>query len=149
MDNLAIRPITTAEIFDAAHLIAEYAVESSIDGMPAPAPNREIYTTLESAGVLHARGAFLAEALVGFILLVVTTNPHYGVPLAVTESYFVASEYRKTGAGLALLHAAEGLAKELGAVGILVSAPSNGRLADVLPRTGYAETNRVFFRRLA
>lgn len=32
---------------------------------------------------------------------------------------------------------------------MMVSAPAGGRLAEVLPRSGYRETNRVFLRALA
>ena len=71
------------------------------------------------------------------------------MPLAVVESYFVASKHRKSGAGLALLREAERIASDRGAHALLVSAPHGGRLADVMPRVGYRETNRVFFRSLA
>jgi GNAT superfamily N-acetyltransferase len=73
--------------------------------------------------------------------------PHYGVAIAVTESFFVGKEYRKSGAGLKLLRAAEAHAE--GAPGLLVSAPVGGTLAEVLPHLGYRETNRVFFKELA
>ena len=72
--------------------------------------------------------------------------PHYSVKMAVTESFFVAKAYRKSGAGLKLLHAAETYAKEIGCAGILVNAPFEKTLMDVLPRVGYQETHRVFFK---
>ncbi len=40
-------------------------------------------------------------------------------------------------------------ARELGTPGLLVSAPMGGSLAEVLPRRGFAETNRVFFKGFA
>jgi len=62
----------------------------------------------------------------------------------------VARAARKTGAGLALRKRAELVAADMGAVGVLISAPSDGRLAKVMERDRqYVETNRVFFRRLA
>jgi hypothetical protein len=48
---------------------------------------------------------------------------------------------------MALLKAAEVKARELGARGLLVSTPFGGSLAAVLPRSGYRDANRVFFKR--
>lgn len=152
MNPVLIRPITSSEFWSAPNIddmLAEYASESSIAGLPAPAPSREIYERLEATGLMHVLGAFKDDVLVGFLAMMATTNPHYGVPLAVTESFFVGSVYRKGGAGLKLLHEAEQIAKAAGAQGLLVSAPTASRLADVLPGVGYAETNRVFFRGFA
>ena len=82
------------------------------------------------------------------MFLLVPVLPHFGRKVGVSESYFVAAEYRKTGAGLRLLHAAEEAAREAGAVGVLVSAPTGGILERVMPGVGYRETNRVFFKGL-
>lgn len=147
-----ILPCTLGDVFDspdAAALLSEYARESAIDGLPAPTPCREIYAHIEQTGALHLFSAMHDGKLIGFLALLVSVNPHYSTPLAVTESYFVASEYRYTGAGMGLLRAAEEHAAKLGAAGFLVSSPSAGRLSEILPRTGYRETNRVFFKALA
>ena len=70
------------------------------------------------------------------------------MPVATTERFFVKA-HRKTGAGLRLLRAAEEKARALGSPGLLVTAPFEGDLFQVLPRVGYQETNRVFFKSLA
>lgn len=149
MEPVYIRRCTVAEIecnHNTPALLAEYAAESAIGGLPKPNARMDIYSAIEATGAMVVLGAFLADHLVGFLVMVVTTNPHYGVRLAVTESFFVANEHRGTGAGIKMLRQAEQMAKDFGAVGILVSAPSGGRLADVLPGIGYRETNRAFFR---
>lgn len=149
---IEIRRITVAEFFAAPNcdeLLAEYAAESATEGLPHPLPHRDLYDAMERSGMFHLIGAYRDDELIGFLVLLISVNPHYSVVIGVTESYFVASTQRKSGAGLALLHEAEIVARGCGAVGCLVSAPSNGRLADVLPRIGYRETNRVFFRDLS
>lgn len=131
-------------------MLEAYGVESSIDGMPPYNAQMASYKQLEAAGLLHVLGSFTDETLTGFLCLMVSTLPHYGVMVATTESFFVASEHRKSGAGTMLLKQAEYLAREKGAAGLFVSAPKGGRLAQVMesaPR--YRETNRVFFRSLA
>jgi hypothetical protein len=75
--------------------------------------------------------------------------PHYGRTVAVSESFFVAKAHRASMAGLKLLAAAEALACRIQSPGLLVSAPSGGRLAELLPKCGFVETNRVFFRKVA
>ena len=129
-------------------LLEQYAEESSIDGMPRPAARLETYAAMEQAGILHVFDARLDGRLVGFITVLAVSLPHYGVTTAVSESFFVAPEHRATGAGLRLLKAGEDKAREVGAPGLLVSAPYGGALAEVLPRRGYRETNRVFFKRV-
>jgi GNAT superfamily N-acetyltransferase len=127
-------------------LAVEYAAESAIAGLPPPNAKREAYLRLEQSGVLHMISATKDGQLIGLIAVLMAVLPHYGVPVAVSESFFVAKAHRKTGAGLKLLRAAEDKARALGSPGLLVSAPFEGDLFQVLPRIGYRETNRVFFR---
>jgi GNAT superfamily N-acetyltransferase len=148
---LEVRPCTVAEFFSApsaSALMGEYGCEASIHGMPEPIAHRPSYEAMESAGALDVLVATVDGDLVGFLVLLTVLNPHYSQVLSVTESYFVASDHRKSGAGLELLRAAEDLARSKGSVAMLVSAPIGGRLADVMPHVGYRETNRVFFRGL-
>nr|WP_269805969.1 GNAT family N-acetyltransferase [Pseudomonas sp. NMI1173_11] len=103
---------------------------------------------MEAAGALHVVGAF-APDLVGLASLLVYDLPHYaGRRICTMESFFVDPKHRAGGTGIRLLRAAEARALELGAMAMMVSAPANGRLATVLPRSGYRETNRVFMRAL-
>ncbi len=129
-------------------LVAEYAAEAAIEGLPPPNARMEAYLQLEAIGMLHAFSAIADGALVGFISLLAAPLPHYGLPVAVSESFFVAHAHRKSGAGLRLLNLAEKKARELGSPGLLISAPFAGRLFELLPRCGYAETSRIFFKRL-
>jgi GNAT superfamily N-acetyltransferase len=148
---LTVEACPLADIIAASafpQLAAEYERESLIDGMPPPAPDWNAYAALEAAGLLHSFAATVDGGLVGFIAVLKAKLPRYAGPIAVTESFFVARSHRRTGAGLRLLRAAEDRARALGCPGLLVSAPAQGVLAKVLPRRGYAETNRVFFKEL-
>lgn len=149
--TITIRQCAASELLDAPNrheLWDEYASESSIDGLPKPTVQIDMYRMLESAGALQLIAAFDGDTIVGFISVLSNKLPHYGVLMAASESFFVAKDYRKSGAGLRLLREAERYALFIGSPGLLVSAPSGGRLAGVLPNVGYAETNRVFFKRL-
>lgn len=151
--SVSVRQCTVDEVFTAPNidaLLAEYASESSIAGLPAPAPHRELYDMLETSGHMSLFGAFRGELLVGFIVIITMMSPHYSVQHAVVDSYFVAAEQRCTGAGLQLLRVAERDAASRGAVGFLVSAPANGRLAAVMAEmTSYKQTHLVFCRSFA
>jgi GNAT superfamily N-acetyltransferase len=150
--TITIRKRAAIEILDApniADLLAEYAAESAIDGLGWPMAHLDTYQALDASGILHALGAFDGDTLVGFLFFIVSRLPHYNAqPVATSESFFVASTARKSGAGLKLLHEAEHAARELGAVGFLVSAPVGSRLESVLPAVSYREASRVFFRGL-
>lgn len=148
---LTIGQCTIGDIIDAPEfsgLVEEYAQESAIPGLPKPQAKLEQYRAYETLGVVHAFCALRDGALVGFITVVAPVMPHYSIPLAVAESFFVAADHRKGGTGLRLLELAEERAKALGSPGLMVCAPYAGRLFEVLPRRGYTETNRVFFKGL-
>lgn len=151
MDGIDIRPCTVADVERApniADLAAEYAAESALGALGPANPQFSAYRQMEDAGVARLVAAFQGPNLVGFVVLLVSVVPHFSSPVASTESFFVAQAARKTGAGLKLLHEAERIAHQSGAVGLFVSAPVGGRLAQVLPRVGYIHTNYLFFRSL-
>ena len=146
-----VRQISVAEAFankEFPALCREYAKESALAGLPDPQEKLSAYQALEASGsdVFSVFGAFLGDTLIGFVALLTPVLPHYGVAVAVAESLFVGSEYRKTGAGLMLIRQAEKRARERRSPGVLFSSPSGGRLAALLPRIGYRETNRVFLK---
>lgn len=153
MSKLVVRACAFAELSGApnfAALTEEYAKESRLAGLPEPKAHIAGYLALEAAGVMQTVCAFLADELIGFAIALVVVLPHYSVPVASMESFFVAASRRRTGAGLALRRAVERIAHERGAVGLLISVAVGSRLANVMKRSrSYRETNRVFFKALA
>lgn len=150
--KVVVRKCTISEVESNENfpaLAREYAAEAAIAGLPKPDEKAAAYRAIEQTGIFHSYGAFFGDLLVGFISVLLPVIPHYGVAIAVAESFFVGKKYRKTGAGLKLLHAVERHAREAKSPGLLVSAPWSGPLAEVLPRVGYRETNRVFFKEMA
>lgn len=149
MDPITIRPCTVDELASApgfSEALAEYADECAIPELGRHDAQLETYRALEVSGHLRLIGAFDGDDLAGFILLIVSIVPHYGVKTAASESIFVRPRYRHTGAGLSLIGAAEVMAKVEGAAGLFITAPVDSRLVKVMPGVGYRETNRVFFR---
>lgn len=146
-----IRKITVDEYYaepNIAELWELYAEESHTKGLPPHNPQRQMYQAMENMAMLHTWGAYDDGKLVGFIALLVNVVPHYGAMIGTLESFFVHRYYRKGGTASKLLRAAEAKAKELGAVGLFVSAPAGGKLEKAMPMFGYRHTNTVFFREL-
>ena len=144
---MQVEQITADAFFghaDSPQLLAAYARECAQEGLPAYCPSREMYAAMERSGALTLLAAFEGEHLIGLLALLVYLNPHYSVPLAVVESWFVLPEYRPTGAGLALYRRAKEDGRARQACAIFVSAPVGGQLADVMQGLGARETNRVF-----
>jgi GNAT superfamily N-acetyltransferase len=142
--------VTVAELMLSAEfpaLVEGNARESALPEMPPPYPKLERYQPLESTGVLATFVWASGGRIVGYLLVLTCVVPHYERPMAVIESIFIDTAHRKGGAGLAFLQAAEERARHQGCQHVLASAPSGGRLADVLPRRGYREANRVFVKR--
>lgn len=148
--GIEIKNYSIEELYNAVNvseLFNEYEQESAIKGLPRISAKKETYLNLEKSGTLHIIGAFLDNVLIGFVTIISPIMPHYDALVSVAESLFVAKKYRKSGAGLKLQKAAEEHANSLGSPGLLFSAPYGGVLAEVLPRRGYKETNRVFFKK--
>lgn len=150
MACVTVRTCDVADVENAtnvAELMAEYARESTTEGLGQAAPQWWLYRRMEDSGLLHTIGAFIDDVLVGFITVVVMQRPHYEAPIASYESYFVADSARQSGAGNELLKAAEELAKSKGAVGLFVNAAVGSRLNSVLEaKRHYRKTHNVFFK---
>jgi hypothetical protein len=148
IEAVEFRTLHNSKNFDA--LLTEYAEEAALSALPIPKPQPDMYYSMERAGILHCLASYTDDrTLSGFMTLIVTVMPHYGAIIATSESYFVGSAYRQSGAGIRLLKAAEAISAGVGAVGLLVSAPVGGKLENVLPKAGYANTNRLFFKAVA
>lgn len=146
-----IRAVTVAEVFDSpvfAALCDEYRAESLRNpDLLGALPDRAGYEHLVGAGLMSPLGVFVGEELVGMCAVLVTPVLHFGGKvIASTETLFIAEAHRAGGAGLRLLRAAEEIALRAGAGGLYVTAPSGGRLDQLLPGVGYRETNKTFFR---
>lgn len=151
MEPITIRQVAFAEIESAPNLpalLAEYARESANYRLGEPCMQPELYRQMEATGLLNILAAYQSDELVGYLSIISTVYPHWGKRVATAESFFVTEKARKTGAGLKLLREAEKLAQSIGASGMFVSAPAHGRLAQVLPKVGFHESNRVFYRGL-
>lgn len=126
----------------------EYDAESRSPELPRAEPQWERYEALAQAGLLDVVAARQDGRLIGFISVLCTTIPHYGVPISVVESLFVTAGRRRTGAGLALIRAAEAIAARHG-TGLLITAPAGSALEAILPHLGYRRSHTVFAKGLA
>lgn len=145
MSTPTIRRVSHSEILcavNATELIAEYAAECSL---PGAEPQVKMYAAMEEAGVLQCIGAYQRELLVGFVSVITTVMPHNGKRVATVESLFVSHSERPTGAGNALLDAAEMYSSESGCVALLNTARKGSRLDKVLARrSGARATHTVY-----
>lgn len=147
--STAIRSCRVADIEQAPTidaLVAEYVEEAGVPEMGPANPQWEQYRQLEAAGHLHCFGVWDDETLVGMCFVLISSVPHFGVPFASLETFFVAKSHRAGGVGLRLLRTAEGLARHYGLKHVMATAPAESALSVVLPRRGYRESNRVYLR---
>lgn len=152
MTQLTIRKCTIAELEVVPNihaLLDEYAKESALDGLPHPAVNAELYKAIEQSGVMQPFGAFIGDELVGFMQVVCSVSPKYGVVIATIESIFVLPQCRKTGAGIKLIATAKLHAQSLGAAGLVISAPIGGSLDAMLDGSkAFTPCNRIYYEAL-
>jgi predicted acetyltransferase len=143
-----IRPCSFEEIEQSSYLADEYS-GYALDGMPPVNVQWHQYRAMAEAGVIVALGAYLDDVLAGFVTLLVNNSLHYGVKTVITESFFVGSRYRSSGAGLNLLVAAQDYAKAVEAAGLIVAAPVGKELSEFLPKLGYVASHTIFFKGIA
>lgn len=150
--DISITQTSITAIEDAPNsvdLLAAYAAESCIPEIGTPTAQWNQYRAIEMTGIMRTLVAHDGDKVVGFVVLLLSTLPHYGEKVATTESFFVLPEYRSAGLGLALLRRAEKLAASEEAKALLVSAPYGGKLQTVLNASRrYRPTNTVFTKRL-
>lgn len=149
---LIVEQSTVTQIMEAPNfgeMVLEYQEEALTPGMPTPSIRFDAYAALEALGILSVFSALRDGQLVGMITVLASRIPHYDRVLATTESFFVSKPHRSSGAGLQLLRLAEAKAREVGARGLLVSAPCGGVLGTVLPRVGYKSSSVIFYKVLA
>ncbi|MDZ7789724.1 MAG: GNAT family N-acetyltransferase [Xanthomonadales bacterium] len=147
--STTIRPCRVADIEQAPNidaLVSAYVEEAGVPEMGPGNPQWGQYHELEAAGVLHCFAAWDDETLVGMCFVLISSVPHFGIPFASLETFFVAKTHRAGGAGLRLLRAAEDLARSHGLKHVMATAPAESALSVVLPRRGYRESNRVYLR---
>lgn len=146
-----IIPISMSEFTaspEVAELLREYEAESNIHGMPPINPDWDAYSRMEQAGSCRLFSACVESKIVGFVMVGIVCHPYYRQLVCSTMSYFVSQKYRKTGAGLRLLEEAETAARSAGCV-VMLSASHNGTaLEEVLPRRGYSEETKTWFKTL-
>ena len=146
---MEIRAASANEIFENANcsaLLARYAEESAMQGMPPPKADYEQYKKLEKMGVLKVAGAFSDGKLVGLIAVIAGNLPHYSQCVSSTESFFVLREFRRQGTGKKLLALGKEFAAQKGAEGLFVSAPIGSALEKVLSHDpAFEPKNKVFF----
>jgi len=129
-------------------LVYGYIAESAHPKLPSPVINMGLYHELEDQGVLHAFEAVRDGELVGFMFLVVSIVPHYGVLIGRSESLYVLPAQRGW-AGRKLLNAARTKAHAEGAAGFYVSARAGSTLAELLPLLGFEKSDEVFMKALS
>lgn len=140
--------LASAAAFDA--LCVEYAAESGrMSELGEPRIDAAQYRAMEAAGIACCIGAWRDDELVGFGVLTLSVLPHFSVLVGGLISFFVGASARRTGAGTQIRLTAERIAEERGAVGLIISAPSESRLDVILPRSGYRTTNRLYFKGFA
>ena len=152
MEPVTVKPISFDELEYAPNfsdLIEEYCAESGLPVLGCADVQSKTYRAMESTGAMRLIAAFINGELIGFINLLSTVLPHFGKPVFTAESFFVAGRARKSGAGIALLKAAEQAASESGALGIYVSAPIGSRIERVLPGVGFKAVHQVYFKEAA
>lgn len=149
MIEVTILKVTVDDIANSprlAELAIAYEAEAKDPTMPPPNLNIDTYRAMEKLGLYHAFAAYGNGQLVGLLSMSVVVLPRYSVPVAMVDSVFVDVNYRKNGTGAKLIEAAEQVARETNAWGVMISAPFGGRLIQVLPKRGYKPTNQLFFK---
>lgn len=128
---------------DIEALVAEYRAEASSPELPAATPQWGQYAAWERAGEFELIAARQAGRLIGLVTVLRSNLPHYGGPICVVESIFVSAKKRRTGAGRALIKAAQATAAYHG-MALIFTARAGSALEAILPHMGCRHSNTVF-----
>lgn len=149
MSLIQIKPTSVAQIQAASNidvLLEAYAQESALSVMPEPMPDWDSYVAMEESGGIIAHGAYVDDALVGFMVIMMCYAAQYSASIGNTMAIFVLPEYRKFGTGKKLVDSVADAAFTHGMAALAIGAPSDSRLAKAAESMGFKETNRVYLR---
>ena len=109
--------------------------------------DEELYRKAESFDLLRIFTARSEDALVGYLVVVITPDMHSkGKFLASDDGFFVKKEYRKNGNGVKLLRFAEKCLKEDGFETLHISTTEMNPIDDLLTKMGYKQIERKYER---
>lgn len=138
MRKVSVEELCASPGFD--EMMEEY-LKLSIKSMPTPIRSKEDYLQLEKANVLTIWCAVDAGKVIGFISCLLSKIPHYGVPIAVAESFYVREPWRNHGVGVRLIKMIERFASTENACAVFFSSPVGSNFGDILEKMHYkAET---------
>ena len=144
---MKLKAISFSELFDHplfAELCMEYAKESGNEDLGLALPNTALYEALEGAGRAFCVGAFVADEMVGFAVLMVNEHPHYSKDIGVCDAIFVRKDYRRGPTGLKLIRRVQEMAKGKGLPGVYFTAPAHSRLSLLFAKV-FKETDRTYW----
>jgi GNAT superfamily N-acetyltransferase len=144
-----VKKISVKEIFDDKdfeELVNKYSGESKVSSQ-AVNIDFEKYIALEDSGMLDCFASYNEiDDMVGFLALVKNYSLHLSKFSVIIESYFVLNSYRKFGTGKILIGVAEEYARHIGAIAMLMPAPTDSRLSRVAVSFGYKNKYAVYMK---
>lgn len=129
---ISVSCVSAATIRNQVELLAEYAAECSVPGLPPFKPCWALYEALEATGSYRVFAAFSGESIVGFAGVLTTVIPHYTQMMATVESLFVTKSSRDGLTFQRLMEAIEDHAKMRGCKAIVYQALAGQKLEAVL-----------------
>lgn len=109
------------------------------------APDVDRYRTMEKFGTLHLFTARVDDKLVGYYVSAVGPHPHYRDDVvAVSDMFYICSEYRKGYVGIGLFRAMEADVRRLGASLVLGIIKPSHDIGPMLKYLGWELAGYVY-----
>jgi GNAT superfamily N-acetyltransferase len=148
MELVFTRELATQKLRDEAQsLLVAHWQEIALDQDTVPLDDRwDIYELLENQGALNIMTARTKDAgrLVGYVVHIITVNPHYrSLLVADNDIFWLDPAYRKGMAGVRLLRAAEAECKARGCNKIVLKEKVHRSLGRLMEFMGYTLIERV------
>lgn len=139
---------TILEADNSEELFLEYYEEGNTGLFPSHNVNKNIFYSMEEAGLTDSFALFYDNKLRGFIISSTTILPHYNTLVTSVTSIFISKEYRRHQAAKLLIKEVEKCAKERGSEVVLISSPIHSGLGRYSKFLGYKESNILYGKRL-
>lgn len=109
--------------------------------------SRELYNAYLGAGTLKMFGAFDGDRIVGYATFTHYAHPHTGVITAISDSIYLAPEYRGIN-GVRFMEHIESELTVSGAEALFYHAKANSALGPMLDRMGFKPVDIVYYKRV-
>lgn len=142
-----VKKVSLHQILEATNsneLFENYFKAGSEGLLPNQNVCKEVFYSMDKAGLIDCFGVFNNSILVGFIIASTTVMPHYSLLGTTVISIYIEKEFRRFGTAKELIKCVELEAIKRKSSAVIVSTPASSKFGLFTSKLGYKKVNEIY-----